>query len=109
MFAATSPDDTLVESLLVIRNDQIGLSLWDQITPAGIGAAALPLISRSRFSAELLVITIDIRGWYFLAAGNVDSTTTYSLAPATMAPKVCRKFGDPSCSVVNARDRWIWL
>ena len=45
---------------------------------------------------ELFVITMLISGAYLRALGNVDSTTTYSLAPAAMAPKVWRKLGEPS-------------
>ena len=90
MFAATSPAAVVVAPVLVTLNDQIGLSVCDQITPAGIGAAATPFNSKFKSSDELLVSTRLINGWYLRDAGNVDSITTYSLAPAPIAPNVCR-------------------
>jgi hypothetical protein len=62
----------------------------------------------SKFSPELLVMTREVSGSYALALGNVDSTTTYSFAPATMAPKLWKNGGDPSLSVFNARVLLIW-
>ena len=90
MFAETSPAEVVVDPVLVIRKDQIGLSVCDQITPAGIGATSTPFNSNVKSSEELFVRTRLINGWYLRDAGKVDSITTYSLAPAPIAPKVCR-------------------
>ena len=90
MLAATSPAAVVVAPVLVTRNDQIGLSVCDQITPAGIGATSTPFKLNVKSSEELFVSTKLINGWYLRDAGNVDSITTYSLAPAPIAPNVCK-------------------